>query len=216
MQALTKSDRLIVTTQPLADHYRKYVSDVHIVPNTLGSQWLGLRNLPKPRPRLRVGWVGAGQHQGDLELINTVVHELAIEVDWVFMGMCTEEIKPLLKEFHGFVSIGDYPKKMSELDLDIAIAPIEDNFFNQCKSNLRLLEYGAMGWPVVCSDVYPYQSDNPPVVRVKNDPVEWVKAIRSLYDSKLRHAKAEELHQWVMSRYRLEVKSKAWYQSIFE
>ncbi len=216
MQALTKSDRLIVTTQPLADHYRKYVSDVHIVPNTLGSQWLGLRNLPKPRPRLRVGWVGAGQHQGDLELINTVVHELAIEVDWVFMGMCTEEIKPLLKEFHGFVSIGDYPKKMSELDLDIAIAPIEDNFFNQCKSNLRLLEYGAMGWPVVCSDVYPYQSDNPPVVRVKNDPVEWVKAIRSLYYSKLRHAKAEALHQWVMSRYRLEVKSKAWYQSIFE
>lgn len=215
MQALTKSDRLIVTTQPLADHYKKYVSDVHVVPNTLGSQWLGLRNPPKPRLRLRVGWVGAGQHQGDLEMVNTVVHELAAEVDWIFMGMCTEEMKPLLKEFHGFVSIGDYPKKMSELDLDIAIAPIEDNFFNQCKSNLRLLEYGAMGWPVVCSDVYPYQTDEPPVLRVKNEPAAWIKAIRSLYDGKLRHTKAEALHQWVMSRYRLEGNTNNWYQSIF-
>lgn len=216
MQALTKSDRLIVTTQPLADHYRKYVADVHIVPNTLGQQWMGLRQSPKPRARLRVGWVGAGQHQGDLELVNAVVRELASEVDWVFMGMCTEEIKPLLKEFHGFVSIGDYPKKMAELDLDIAIAPIEDNFFNQCKSNLRLLEYGAMGWPVVCSDVYPYQSDHPPVVRVKNDPDTWVAAIRSLYDNKLRHANAEALHQWVMSTYLLEVKVKTWYKAIFQ
>jgi glycosyltransferase involved in cell wall biosynthesis len=215
MKALSRSDRLIVTTKPLAEHYKKYVSDVHIVPNTLGQVWMGLRNFPKPRSRLRVGWVGAGQHQGDLELVNTVVHELAAEVDWVFMGMCTDEIKPLLTEFHEFVSIGDYPKKMSELDLDIAIAPIEDNFFNQCKSNLRLLEYGAMGWPVVCSDVYPYRTDNPPVLRVKNNPLEWVEAIRSLYDTKLRHSKAEALHQWVISRYRLEVNADTWYRSIF-
>jgi glycosyltransferase involved in cell wall biosynthesis len=176
---------------------------------------MGLRNLPKPRERLRVGWVGAGQHQGDLELVNAVVRELASEVDWIFMGMCTDEMKPLLKEFHGFVSIVDYPKKMSELDLDIAIAPIEDNFFNECKSNLRLLEYGAMGWPVVCSDVYPYKTDNPPVLRVKNNPTEWVKTIRSLYDSKLRHVKAEALYQWVMSHYLLEHNSKKWFQSIF-
>jgi glycosyltransferase involved in cell wall biosynthesis len=215
-QALSKSERLIVTTQPLADQYQKYVSDVHIVPNALGAQWLGLRNKPKPRKRLRVGWVGAGQHQGDLELINAVVRELAPKVDWIFMGMCTEEMKSLLKEFHGFVSIAEYPRAMSELELDIAIAPLEDNFFNQCKSNLRLLEYGAMGWPVVCSDVYPYQTGNPPVLRVKNDTAAWVQAIEALFDSETRHAKAEALHQWVMSKYRLEIKTKDWFQAIFE
>jgi GT2 family glycosyltransferase len=215
-QALMKSDRLIVTTQTLADHYKKYVDDVHIVPNTLGPQWMGLRKPSQPRSRLRVGWVGAGQHHGDLELINSVVRELVTKVDWIFMGMCTDEIKPLLKEFHGFVSIGDYPKKMSELDLDIALAPIEDNFFNQCKSNLRLLEYGAMGWPVVCSDVYPYQTDNPPVIRVKNDPNEWIQAIESLFDTRVRHARAEALHQWVMTRYRLEHKCNDWFRAVFE
>jgi GT2 family glycosyltransferase len=215
-QALTKSDRLIVTTQTLADHYKKYVDDVHIVPNTLGRQWLGLRKIPQHRSRLRVGWVGAGQHHGDLEMINSVVRELATKVDWVFMGMCTDEVKPLLKEFHGFVSIGDYPKKMSELDLDIALAPIEDNFFNRCKSNLRLLEYGAVGWPVVCSDVYPYQTDNPPVIRVKNNPNDWVRAIESLFDANTRHAKAEALHDWVMAKYLLDSKCGEWFKAVFE
>jgi CTP:molybdopterin cytidylyltransferase MocA len=214
--ALKKSDRLIVSTQPLAEHYGKYVTDVHIVPNTLGRAWLGLRKKPKPRARLRVGWVGAGQHHGDLDLIESVVSELSDKVDWIFMGMCTDEIKPFLTEFHNFVSIGDYPKKMSELDLDIAIAPIEDNFFNRCKSNLRLLEYGAMGWPVVCSDVYPYQTDNPPVTRVRNNKSEWVKAIEMLFDEATRHALAEDLHQWVVSKYALENRCKSWYKSIFD
>jgi hypothetical protein len=215
IQALFKSDRLIVTTQPLADHYGRYVNDVHIVPNALGPQWMGLRKLSISRSRLRVGWVGAGQHQGDLELINTVVRELANEVDWVFMGMCTAEIKPLLKEFHGFVSIGDYPKKMSELDLDIAIAPLEDNFFNRCKSNLRLLEYGAMGWPVVCSDVFPYRTENPPVIRVKNLSDEWIAAIRSLYDDSCRKHYANALSQWVDNNYWLSLKIDEWEKAIF-
>jgi GT2 family glycosyltransferase len=215
-QALTKSDRLIVTTQTLADHYKKYVDDVHIVPNTLGQQWKGLRKPPQQRSRLRVGWVGAGQHHGDLAMINCLVHDLAAKVDWVFMGMCTDEIKPLLKEFHGFVSIGDYPKKMSELDLDIAIAPIEDNFFNRCKSNLRLLEYGAMGWPVVCSDVYPYRTDDPPVLRVKNSTEEWIDAIESLFDPKTRHAKGDALYQWVSRKYLLSNKTSTWFKAIFE
>lgn len=214
--ALTKSDRLIVTTQPLSDQYKKYVPDVHVMPNTLGSAWMGLRKQPGVRKRLRVGWVGAGQHHGDLEMINSVVRELAGKVDWVFMGMCTDEVKPMLKEFHNFVSIADYPKKMSELDLDIAIAPLEDNPFNRCKSNLRLLEYGAMGWPVVCSDVYPYQADDPPVVRVRNSKTEWVDAIESLFEQKLRHDLGEALHQWVIGKYLLRDKTSEWFESIFK
>ena len=38
------------------------------------------------------------------------------------------------------------------ISLRLAVAPLEDNLFNACKSNLRLLEYGACAIPVVCSD----------------------------------------------------------------
>jgi hypothetical protein len=55
------------------------------------------------------------------------------------------------------------------------LAPLEDNTFNQCKSNLRLLEYGACGFPVVCS-VRPYQER--PRSQVKPRFGDWVDAIR--------------------------------------
>ena len=217
IQALKQSNRLVVTTETLKEYYRKYVPDVWLVPNCLDQKWADLR-LPKaPRSRLRVGWIGAGQHKGDLDLISKVVKELAAEVDWVFMGMCTEDIKPHIKEYHGFVPIAEYPRKMASLDLDIAIAPLEQNFFNDCKSNLRLLEYGSMGWPVVCSDVYPYRTQNPPVIRCTDDAGEWVAAIRKLVaDDALRVSMGDQLYQWVQSNFLLKDKSTDWMRAIFE
>lgn len=218
-RALKQSDRLVVTTETLKQHYQKYVSDVWLMPNCLDTQWSNLRlpKTPSTGRRLRVGWIGAGQHKGDLELITEVVRELAAEVDWVFMGMTTDAIKPYLKEFHGFVSIGDYPKKMASLDLDIAIAPLEQNIFNECKSNLRLLEYGAMGWPVVCSDVFPYRAHNPPVTRCSDDVGEWVGAIRALMqDEALRLQRGEQLYQWVQQNFLLRNRTRDWMRALFE
>ncbi|MEI8171500.1 MAG: glycosyltransferase, partial [Rhodoferax sp.] len=216
-QALRQSDILVVTTEPLRAHYQKYVKDVRLVPNTLGKQWAGLRKSTEAREKLRVGWVGAAQHKGDLDLIAEVVRQLASEVDWEFMGMCTDEIRPHLKEFHGYVSISEYPVKVSELDLDIAIAPLEDNIFNECKSNLRLLEYGAMGWPVVCSDVFPYRADEPPVIRCSDDVGEWVRALRSLIGDKgLRLSMGSQLHEWVSSKYCLDGMVTNWKECLLD
>ena len=217
VQALKKSDRLIVTTETLKRHYQKYVSDVYLIPNCLDKQWDGLRDEHTPPARLRVGWIGAGQHKGDLDLVAEVVKATADEFDWVFMGMCTDAIKPLIKEFHGFVAIGDYPKKMSSLQLDIAIAPLETNHFNECKSNLRLLEYGAMGWPVVCSDVFPYQTMDAPVVRCSDSVEEWVDALRSLARDEARRLElGTALHAWVQSHYLLKNQVPAWKNAILD
>jgi glycosyltransferase involved in cell wall biosynthesis len=216
IRALKLSNRLVVTTETLQQHYRKYVPDVWLIPNALDKQWSGLRMPRSHRSRLRIGWVGAGQHKGDLDLVAILVAELASEVDWVFMGMCTDEIKPHIKEFHSFVSIADYPRKMASLDLDIAIAPLEQNFFNECKSNLRLLEYGAMGWPVVCSDVFPYRSYDPPVLRCGNDVAEWLHALRSLMrDEAMRLSLGEQLHQWVQANFLLKNKAQDWMRAVF-
>ncbi|WP_287927369.1 glycosyltransferase [Diaphorobacter sp.] len=218
LQALELSDRLIVSTQPLADYYAPYCKDIRLVPNALD-----MRHWDQPRPaaattgRPRIGWVGAAQHLGDLRLVQRVVQELADEVDWVFMGMCPDELRPYVKEFHGFVSYKDYPAKMATLNLDIAIAPLEDNPFNACKSNLRLLEYGAMGWPVVCSDVYPYRTDAPPVLRVPDDDTAWLAALRRLAgDAALRRSQGDALHGWLNQRYRLEHHADAWFHAIFD
>lgn len=59
---------------------------------------------------------------------------------------------------------------------------MEDNIFNACKSNLRLMEYGACAIPVICSDVACYQTINS-VTRVKNRYKDWVDAIRFHLDN---------------------------------
>lgn len=216
IHALTKSQRMVVTTDALREHYARYISDVRRVPNALASQWDGLVRAPGRHARLRVGWVGAAQHRGDLEMITDVVAALASEVDWVFMGMCPDALRQHVQEFHPFVTIADYPKKMASLDLDIAIAPLEDNLFNRCKSNLRLLEYGAVGWPVVCSDVEPYRTDDPPVLRVGPEAQAWVDAIRSLYDPARRQTLASALAQWVNRHYRLPKQVALWQAALFD
>ena len=60
----------------------------------------------------------------------------------MFFGMCPEKLRPFVHEFHIGLPIDQYPAKLASLDLDLALAPLEQNLFNECKSNLRLLEYG--------------------------------------------------------------------------
>ena len=106
---------------------------------------------------------------------------------------------------------------MASLDLDIAVAPLEDNLFNQCKSNLRLLEYGAMSWPVVCADVLTYQTNNPPVIRVKPSVPDWLAALNRLIDDEPERLRlGQELHTWVVNNYTLENWAPEWRAALFK
>ncbi|WP_137972829.1 glycosyltransferase [Pseudomonas sp. F(2018)] len=172
-------DRFVVSTAPLAEAFAGLHGDIRVVKNYLPTHWWGdLQGLRRQGRKARVGWAGGVGHTGDLEMIADVVKELAGEVEWVFFGMCPEKLRPFVHEIHQGVDIDQYPKALAALNLDLALAPVEQNLFNDCKSNLRLLEYGACGFPVVCSEVRCYQDDNLPVTRVKNRFKDWVDAIR--------------------------------------
>ncbi len=150
-RVLALCDRLVVGTAPLAERYGKWCGDTVVVPNRLEKgRWLGLEPNRRESGKPRVGWAGAVGHGGDLALITAVVEATAKEVDWVFFGMCPDRIKPLVAEFHGWVPLYDYAGKLASLDLDLAVAPLEYHPFNEAKSNLRLLEYGVLGYPVIC------------------------------------------------------------------
>ncbi len=215
--ALQHCDRLIVSTWPLAELCRDMVEDIVIVPNRLTDQWRGLQSQRNVSPKPRVGWVGALQHQGDLEIIDTVVEALRDEVDFVFMGMTTDRIKPCLAEFHDAVSWEEYPAKLASLNLDIALAPLEMVPFNEAKSNLRILECGVVGWPMVCSDIFPFQQDDAPVTRVSNEPEAWIEAIRALAaDPDRRAREGDALQAWVQSRYMLTDHLDQWVQAFLK
>ncbi|GGY28056.1 glycosyltransferase [Paludibacterium paludis] len=211
-EALSFIDRVVVSTEPLEEFARQFCDDVVRVPNRLKKDvWGGLQSRRNAGPKPRVGWVGAMQHKGDLEIIREVITKTASEVDWVFMGMWPEGLEDVIREMHIPVSFQAYPEKMASLNLDLAVAPLEDNPFNESKSNLRLLEYGALGWPVVCSDVFPYRTNHAPVARVANTVDAWLEAIRErVHDRDALAREGDTLKAWVARDYFLEDHLAEW------
>lgn len=211
-KVLASCHELVVSTEPLADFARSMISNISVVPNRLRKDiWGGLSSLRRQGNKPRVGWVGAAQHRGDLELIFEVIKQTHEEVDWIFMGMCLPQFRPYVAEVHPFVSFEEYPSKVASLNLDLAVAPLEVNAFNEAKSNLRLLEYGAMGWPVICTDIFPYQTNLAPVCRLPNDSKRWIEEIRArVHDLDAAHREGDELNAWVKRYYWLEEHLDDW------
>ncbi|MCO8163422.1 glycosyltransferase [Pseudomonas sp. 21LCFQ010] len=198
-------DRVVVSTQPLADALSSMHSDIRVVPNMLApNMWDGLRSSRRTSDKPRIGWGGGTSHRGDLELIAEVIRELADEVEWVFFGMCPDLLRPYIHEYHKAVHLPAYPAKLASLNLDLAVAPLETHIFNDCKSNLRLLEYGACGYPVVCSDTLAYRG-HLPATRVKsNNTQEWLEAIRMhLSDPDASYRMGDELRETVLRDFML-------------
>jgi GT2 family glycosyltransferase len=209
-RALALCDRLVVATEPLREAYRKLIEDIVVVPNYLESgRWEGLQPARRAGPRPRVGWAGSVSHGGDLALLQKVMQELVNEADFVLFGMCPNALRPYVHEFHPAVPFDAYPAKLASLGLDLAIAPLEMNAFNAAKSNLRILEYGVLGWPVVCTDIDPYRGT--PVRCVKNEPGEWITAIREhLHDPDASRQAGVRLRRWVLDRWMLEDHLDEW------
>lgn len=198
-------DRVVVTTQALADALSSMHSEIRVVPNMLPlDPWAKLTSHRGTSSKPRVGWGGGTSHSGDLEIIADVVRELANEVDWVFFGMCPDVLRPYIHEFHSSVALNHYPFKLASLNLDLALAPLEFHIFNDCKSNLRLLEYGACGYPVICTDTKAYEGFLPCTKVRSNSTREWIDAIRMhLADPDASYRMGDELREAVLRDFML-------------
>lgn len=202
--ALERCDRMVASTHFLAETYRHFIPDIRVVPNRLEQDiWLPLQSQKRTGKKPRIGWAGGTTHQDDLLLLKSVIERTRDEADWIFFGMCPDEIRPLLSECHPFTELSAYPGRLAALNLDIAVAPLAQIPFNQGKSNLRLLEYGILGIPVVCTDIDPYHDS--PACCVANSTEAWVEALRArIHDADAREHEGAEIQQWVQRNYLLE------------
>lgn len=210
-KAIGLCDRLVVSTRPLADAYGRYAKETVVAPNLLDDAvWGTLHARRNDGAKPRIGWAGSTSHGGDLAMMREVFRTLAGEVDWVILGFCPDWLRPLVKEVHPAVQVKDYPAALAGLGIDIGIAPLAANAFNEAKSNLKLLEYGALGYPVVCSNILPYQGSLP-VVRVANTTQQWVSALRRLAaDPAEREALGSALQAEVKANWMIDARRAEW------
>jgi glycosyltransferase involved in cell wall biosynthesis len=177
-EGLRFMDRLVVSSDTMAQVFEGFHSDIRVIQSRLDPRWSALRSERRRSGKPRVGWVGNLAGADDVLMIADVIRELAGEVEWVFFGPCPDALRPLVHEVHSSVDMAAYPARLAALNLDLAVAPLTDSLFNRCRSNLALLEYGACGVPVVCSDIDAFRCALP-VTLVKERASDWLEAIRA-------------------------------------
>lgn len=158
-----------VPTEELAKEILPYNPNVSVLPNLLDEEiWTGERNGktatrgPGGEGMAVIGYSGTPTHGADLEPVETAFEIIADryrgKVGFLFFGCATERMKRLTgASFLGFrPSYMEYAEALRGVKIDIAVAPLADNRFNRCKSNIKWLEYSACGIAGVYQDLPPY------------------------------------------------------------
>ena len=101
----------------------------------------------------------------DLDVIIETIEKTVDTVQWVFFGYAPPKLEKYIKEgkieCHGGVNIYNYPEKFASLQLNAVVAPLQDNEFNRCKSNIKWLECAALGIPLLAQNINTYSNYMP-------------------------------------------------------
>jgi glycosyltransferase involved in cell wall biosynthesis len=204
-QALAVSHAVTVTSEPLAEVARQHNQNVVIVPNHIDGRLL---DVDRPRrDRVTVGWAGGDSHLRDWQLLAPHLKRFLKknpQIELHIIGSNFARVFDLPARVTGWQDIWPYYRS---IDFDIGLAPLADTRFNQSKSAIKALEYGALGTPVIASAVGPYAEyvlDGVTGFLVKADH-EWGRYLRLLTsDHGLRAemgAKAkEQAAEWTVQR----------------
>lgn len=158
IQQMREADALIVTTPYLKELYSEFNDNIYVLPNAIDFELWGKAPRRRNKGKITIGWVGGANHNDDLLIVEPAIDYITSkypQVEFVFgHGMHPNfKGKKGVRWVQDFARIDKYPKFVSKLGFDIGIAPLVDNAFNRSKSNLRWLEYSALGIPTVASNV---------------------------------------------------------------
>tara|TARA_R110002167_G_scaffold153010_10_gene347146 strand:+ start:62 stop:391 length:330 start_codon:yes stop_codon:yes gene_type:complete len=98
-------------------------------------------------------------------------------------------------------------------EIDIGICPLIDNLFNRSKSNLKWLQYSALGAATVASDLDPYKDieDGVDGVLVEETQEAWSDAIMSLLkDDKKRVSMGNEARETLLKTWDVRNRAADW------
>lgn len=93
---------------------------------------------------------------------------------------------------------------------DICLAPLDEHTFNECKSELKIIETGMMGKALIASDLYVYKEllingETALLVDPKKNHKMWYKHIKQLIlEPEYRQELANNLYNFVYPRYNLQ------------
>ena len=188
-----KSDAVITSTDYLAKSIKFITKDkpVHVAPNCIDKgTWLFTKKPKhKENNEIRIGYVAGGAHDEDLRIIYTAMLPILEEYKNVKFVIRYGGFNPPWLKKHPQIDykgvgwfMSEYPQKLADLNIDLALAPLRDSEFNRCKSNVKWIEWSSLGVPLLASDVEPYKHNKGSIKLVNNNPVSWLNAIEDFIE----------------------------------
>jgi hypothetical protein len=180
MEIISMMDEVTVT----CDYFRDYLIDktgnknVSTLPNYLMKWWfdryynLGdlTKKFEKNKKKPIIAIFASGTHvdvlnrvnqQDDFEKVLPEIIKTRTEFNWHFYGSHPLPLKPFIDrgeiKYFNWAPLPNFPEAMANSGAQVTFAALQDNNFNRCKSNIKLIEAGALGLPCVCPDMPTYK-----------------------------------------------------------
>lgn len=159
----------------LVNIYDVYVGILKVIPNAIDFNQPQFTPDKQKKDRYTVGYIAGANHHKDVELLYNPLFKLLGQKNYNLLVEGYSK-KGESKKYWDYITTiftsgGKLPEnhflKVEELDIynyaygynhcDLMLAPLYDDLFTRCKSNLKVLEAGAFSLPIICSNVEPYK-----------------------------------------------------------
>ena len=192
---MRRADEVWLSTEDLRRAHD--LPTARVVRNTrdleLGQPGAGAAHETDPDAPLRMLYMGTTTHDGDLAMLAPVLERLhasrpgsfVVVMVGVAKGLAERPwmrvVKPPSSSYHRFV-----PWLVEQGPFDVGLSPLLDSAFNRAKSDVKCLDYLALGVRPVVSDVEPYRGAelDDLIDRVAEDPDAWFSTLAGLVDGR--------------------------------
>lgn len=237
---ITNADLVTTTTETLANEYKLYNDNVHILPNCINpDDWD--KPLRNEGDKIRLGVIGSTAYAHDYTHIKEQIKELdkTGKFTIVVFGLQSKKdreinklVTNLFQKEYGFwleldnvehipwCAIEDYPRILNEARLDMAIIPRSENYFNKCKSNVKFLELAMCEVPVIAQSFEhgPYEEITDDMGILIKDNDNWFNSVTKLAENRSERLRlGSNAHQYALDNYNIKDNAYKWeevYKSI--
>jgi hypothetical protein len=173
-------DEVTVTCDYMRDYYKSKTrnKNVTVIPNYLLKWWFDryynlnnlIKNFDKNKKKPVISIFASGTHvdvtnrtnqQDDFANIITAVMKTRTDFKWQFYGCYPLPLEPYVRSgqiiHKRWEALPDFPGAMAASGTNLTFAALQDNNFNRSKSNIKLIESGALGIPCICPDMVTYK-----------------------------------------------------------
>lgn len=202
-------DLITVTTDELKNIYVERLNQspdkVVVIPNYLPRWWIGesfnldisMKQWEAQHNRPHIAFACSTNHF-DVNNVNDGVDDFTAIIPWIkkniekyqfiFVGGVPQQLKEEAKAGKIIAQppsdLFNYPREMRFRQIDLLIAPLINNRFNRCKSNIKWLEMSALGIPMIGQNICTYNKYTDQVFDTTDDIDKWIDKLFFRNDSK--------------------------------